>query len=166
MQHAIGAYGAAYPAGHIVDPMQSTRAALQADVTNLGTVIADFRVRVQAWNHPMRGVVIGMIESAAAEQRGAQAPLNLPALTPELERAVRHKLANAKRNFSAATLASQAAGGPQASGTWQTPVPSAPGGQFDAELQATGAGGDSKAILGLLALAGLGAWVWRKRRRR
>ena len=166
MQYIPAAYGAAYPTGYIADPSVTAHAALQQDATNLGTVIADFRVKVQAWTHLMQPVVLGMVQAASAEQRAAAGILNLPVLTPDMGRQARHRLASARERLSAATLASQSVGGPQATGTWQTAAPAAPGAQFDPELQVTDGRGTPTAILGLLALAGGAAWLWRRERTR
>jgi hypothetical protein len=153
------------PNGFGVGPPAPTRTqgAMQAEANNLDTNMANFRVGVQAFKHPMQSTLLGMTDLAIAEARTAQGSFsyaNKTAWTADVEHDVERALNRARQHYSAAAAMSASIGGPQAQGVW---LPT--GAPTPALMAEPGAGRGTLVLVaaaaGVLLLVGM-----RKRRKR
>lgn len=134
------------------------QADLQVEATNLNTALANFRLAIQSWKSPMQSTVLGMIDLAIATARSATPYLAGTVWNADLEAATVKALEQARTHYSAAAVASAAAGGPQASGVWTSG--GAPGFTPAATI---GGGGVSPLVWVGLGIGAL-ALFWRRRR--
>jgi hypothetical protein len=118
------------PNGFGLETPAATRsqAQMQAEVNNLNTNMANFRIGVQAFKHPMQSTLLGMIDVAIAEARTAQGSFTFADKTTwdaGVEHDVERVLDRARQHYAAAATMSASIGGPQAQGVW---LPTAAGG--------------------------------------
>lgn len=142
------------------------KADVQAELNNLTTAMANFRVAVQAWQHPMQKVVLGMIDLAIGTGRSAQNYLAGTVWNRQLEQGAMAAMAKARQHYSAAAVTSASVRGPQAEGVWlPTPAPigvTPAGGE--AALLAPTTGISPGTWLAVAAVAGLVVWGLARRR--
>lgn len=126
------------------------QATVQAEANNLDTAMANFRLGVQTFQHPMQKPLLGLIDLAIATARNAQiyfTTANTTGWNRELERSVESVLGKARQHYAAASVMSTSVGGPKAQGVW-TPT-----------AQPVAAGGEALLAEGPLR-AGVTPWVW------